>query len=345
MAACTIYQISSTGKMTVLNTLEEGLEHLAGNGYLWVEAVQPDRYEFEDIARKLGLHPLAVEDCFNENLVPKMEDYPDITFFIFNSFRYRKEDLNLQEINLFIGRKLLVTVCGYNSEVPEAMADMAKIVRQNPETIKGGPSYLMYLILDRLVDHKFTAIETMEDELDEMEDLVLDSPDSFQIPGLVRIRQQLLQIRKSLFHEREILVKICRKDCPFIAEKTLFHFRDIYDHLNKFFELTETFREMVATQMELFMSVQNYRMTRTSNETNTFIKRLTLITTIFMPLTLLAGIGGMSEYSMMTGPTHWRWAYPLFLVGMVLVGYITYLVLMWFDRRRNKSERRRLEIN
>ena len=101
MGACTFYLINSTGKLTVLNSLEEGLAHLPGNGYLWVDAVQPEREEFEKIAGTLGLHPLAVEDCFNDNLVPKMEDYPDFAFFIFNSFN----DLALSSIKTLLRKK------------------------------------------------------------------------------------------------------------------------------------------------------------------------------------------------------------------------------------------------
>ena len=120
-------------------------------------------------------------------------------------------------------------------------------------------------------------------------------------------------LRKSLFHEREILVKICRKDCPFISEKAIFHYRDIYDHLAKFFELTETYRDIVTSLMEMYLSMLNNLMAKVANETNATVRRLTFITTIFMPLTLLAGIGGMSEWSMMTGPENWQIAYPAFL--------------------------------
>ncbi len=127
-----------------------------------------------------------------------------------------------------------------------------------------------------------------------------------------------MSLRKSLFHEREILIKICRKDCPFIAEKAIFHYRDIYDHLAKFFELTESYRDIVTSLMEMYLSMLNNQMTKAANETNVTVRRLTFITTIFMPLTLLAGIGGMSEWSMMTGPENWRIAYPAFLLAMVV---------------------------
>jgi magnesium transporter len=151
-----------------------------------------------------------------------------------------------------------------------------------------------------------------------------------------------LSLRKSLFHEREILVKICRKDCPFISEKAIFHYRDIYDHLAKFFELTESYRDILTSLMEMYLSMLNNQMAKSANDTNATVKRLTFITTIFMPLTLLAGIGGMSEWSMMTGPQNWRIAYPAFLLAMVVIGFINYYLLKWLDKRNLQRNPRTL---
>jgi magnesium transporter len=195
----------------------------------------------------------------------------------------------------------------------------------------------MHIIMDHIVDQKFLAIDSMEDELEEAEEVLLAAPETFNPAELVRLRRYLLTLRKSLFHEREILVKICRMDCPFIGEKAVFHFRDIYDHLAKFLELTETYREVVTSLMELYTSLLNNLMTKASNETNSSVRRLTLITTIFMPLTLLAGIGGMSEWSMMTGPSNWRIAYPLFLLGIFIIGISNY----WLIRRIEKQNKLR----
>ena len=140
-------------------------------------------------------------------------------------------------------------------------------------------------------------------------------------------------LRKSLFHEREILIKICRKDCPFIPDKAIFHYRDIHDHLTIFFELTESYRDIVTSLMEMYLSMLNNQMTKAADQTNMAVRRLTFITTIFMPLTLLARIGGMSEWSMMTGSHNWRIAYPAFLLAMVVIGFFSYRLLKWFEKR------------
>jgi magnesium transporter len=198
---------------------------------------------------------------------------------------------------------------------------------------------LLHVILDHVVDQKFLAIEALEDELDGVEEAMLADVSSFRPAELIRLRRDLLNVRKSLFHEREILVKICRKDCPYITDKAIFHYRDIYDHLATFFELTESYRDIVTSLMETYLSLLNNQMTIAANETNATVRRLTFITTIFMPLTLLAGIGGMSEWSMMTGPENWRIAYPAFLLAMVVIGFVNYYFLMWSERRRLRRKK------
>jgi len=189
------------------------------------------------------------------------------------------------------------------------------------------------------VDHKFAAIETLQDAIDTAEEEILKDPGAFRPDLLMRLRRELLTLRKSLFHEREILVKVCRRDCPYISEKAIYHFRDIYDHLTRFFETTEIHREMITSLMELNLSMINHQIALVGNRTNRSVRRLTVINTIFMPLTLLAGIGGMSEWSMMTGPQNWKIAYPLFLVILVVVGGINWVLLKWFDERASKARK------
>ena len=127
-------------------------------------------------------------------------------------------------------------------------------------------------------------------------------------------------------------------DCPYVSEKAIVHFRDIYDHLAKFFELTETYREIETSLMELYTSLLNNLMTKMSNDTNSSVRRLTLIATIFMPLTLIASIGGMSEWSMMTGTSNWKIAYPFFLLGMVVIGVVNYYLIKRLENKRNSRQ-------
>jgi magnesium transporter len=334
MSESRFYHISPKGKLSGVTTIDAALAAAKDGGFLWLDYCQPTNEELSRLVEPLGIHPLSIEDCFDENQIPKIEDFPGNIFIIFNTFNYSNKKLSIGEIDLFIGANFLVSVSQRNSNSSWLLDRIEHNVEMDIESARRGPAFLMHVILDHVVDLKFVAIEAMEDELDAREEEMLADVSNFNPAELSRLRRDLLNLRKSLFHEREILVKICRKDYPFISEEAIFHYRDIYDHLAKFFELTETYREIVTSLMEMYLSLLNNKMTKTANETNVIVRRLTLITTIFMPLTLLAGIGGMSEWSMMTEPANWKIAYPAFLLAMVVIGFSNYRLIKWFEKKR-----------
>ena len=327
------YHFSKTGLFYGINSLEDAISASKEGGYIWLNYYKPEKAELLALVDKMGIHPLSVEDCMDDKQVPKIEHFADNTFVIFNAFHYSKKILLIDEINIFIGKNFLITVSGHNSDERKPLAELDKIIPGDPGNLRLGPAALLHRILDHIVDQKFNAFETLEDELEEAEDMILENPASFDPSELMRIRKCLQVLRKSLFHEREILVKIYRLDCPFITEKTVAHFRDIYDHLAKFFELAETYREIVTSLMELYTSLQNNLMTRSANETNASVRRLTLIATVFMPLTLIASIGGMSEWTMMTGPENWKFSYPLFILAMGIIAVVNYIVIRRIEKK------------
>jgi len=335
MSESQFYHFTSSGLFYGLKTSGEAISALNEEGFIWMNYYNPPMEVLHALVDSIGIHPLSVEDCLDNSQVPKIEHFPGNTFIIFNAFCYHEKKLHIDEVDLFVGKNFLITVSGINSENRKPLNQIVKIVENDPGLAKEGPAFLLHVVLDYVVDEKYKAFEALEDELEIAEDEVIDSPEDFKVSELLRLRKDLVNLRKSLFHEREILVKICRMDCPFIPDKAIFHFRDIYDHLAKFFELTESYREIVTSLMELYTSLLNNLMTKVSNKTNTSVRRLTLITTIFMPLTLVAGIGGMSEWTMMTGQSHWKIAYPLFILGLAIIGVINYFLI----RRLEKGTR------
>ena len=332
MSESRFYHISRDGKVVPVDSVSDVLAAVKGGGTMWLDFYQPTKSELMALVDPLGLHPLAIEDCTDDNQVSKIEDFDHNTFILFNALSYADRKLSVDEVGLFIGDNFLVTISGHASEARRPLADIDRVVAREIENARKGPAFLMHVILDHVVDHKAAAIEALEDELDAAEETMMADPSGFDPSDLLRLRRDLLNLRKSFFHEREILVKICRKDCRFIQDKAIVHYRDIYDHLSKFLELTEAYREIVTTLMEIYLSLLNNRMAKTANDTNATVRRLTFITTIFMPLTLLAGIGGMSEWSMMTGPDNWKIAYPFFMIAMGVIGVASYHWLKRIDR-------------
>ena len=332
------YVLQKSIGLTSFPNLEEAIEAAKRGGVLWLNYCDPTKEELTSISIPLDIHPLVIEDCLDENQIPKMDDYPHNTFILFDSFSYINNTLAVHEVDLIIGENYLVTVSGTDSNGKHVLAGVERLVEQDILAASQGPSFIAHNIIDNIVDQKFIIIDALEEELNRFEDIILDDHTKFKPAELVKLRRELLAVRKSIFHEREILIKITRKDSPHIPGKAIIYYRDIYDHLTKFFELTESARDLVTSLMEMYLSILNNRLTSAANETNFSVRRLTVITTIFMPLTLLAGIGGMSEYSMMTGPQNWRIAYLAFLAAMIVLGAVNYIFIRWLEKRRTKKD-------
>ncbi|MCE5344826.1 MAG: magnesium transporter CorA family protein [Bacteroidales bacterium] len=331
------YHFSPKGLFYGVDTVKDAIDVSKEGGFIWLNFYQPSKEELSSLTKTIGIHPLSVEDCLDENQVPKIEYFTNNTFIIFNAFTYIEKTLYVDEINLFIGKNFLITVSGHNSGARNPLNNIYTIVENGLTNAAAGPDFMMHIVLDYLVDQKYQAFDDMENELEEAEELLIDNVEKFQPMQLILMRKNLMFLRKSLFHESEILVKICRMDCPFITEKAIVHYRDIYDHLAKFFELTETYREIETSLMELYTSLLNNLMTKMSNDTNSSVRRLTLIATIFMPLTLIASIGGMSEWSMMTGPSNWKITYPLFILAMSVIAVINYFLIRRIEKKNESG--------
>jgi len=334
------FHVSPTGAVTSLASLADTLAARAGGGYVWLDYVNPTRDDLAALIEPLGLHPLAIEDCLDEDQVPKMEEYPGHTFLLFNRFGREGQDLTIEEVNYFVGPSFLVSVAAH-ARTPVRHDRLEKALAIEQVAVGRGPDYLLHMCLDAIVDGTLPAIEALQDDLDHTEELTLTRERDAVDPGdLLDLRRNLLALRKSLFHEREVLMKICRGDSPNLTQTSLFHFRDIYDHVVKFAEEIEECRDMIATLLEVQLALANNRLALVGNRTNHAVRRLTFITTVFMPLSFLAGVGGMSEWSMMTGPHNWRIAYPAFLIAMASVGAASYWILKWLDRRATTRDGR-----
>ena len=344
MSESKYYHFSPAGLFYGIKSLAETVTALREGGFIWLNYYKPEKEDLNVLIDLIGIHPLSVEDCFDDKQVPKIEHFQNNSFVLFNAFSYQDQNLYTDEVNLFIGKNFLITVSGHNSDDRKPLKNIEELVEHDNSNAKSSPAMLMHKVLDFLVDQKYDAFDTMEDELEVAEDTLIDNVAEFQPMQLIYMRRNLVMLRKSLYHEREILVKINRLDCPFIPEKVLFAYRDIYDHLAKFFELTETYREIETSLMELYTSLLNNKMTKMSNETNASVRRLTMITTIFMPLTLIASIGGMSEWTMMTGGEgNWKTAYFLLVVGMAVIGGVNYFFIKGLERGIFYSKKRKLD--
>ena len=330
------YFIRSDGVMDALNNLEEGLGLLDAKtpGYLWLDYYRPTPENLELLTEHFQIHYLSLEDCLDDEQIPKINEFDNYVQVLFNKFKRAEKNVFIEEINLFAGSNFLITVEKNNGQPDAQDKTYRELMRDELRKAKLGTAFALQVFLDYLVDSKFDVIEAVGDELVRLEDIMTADHQNFDQSALQKARQSLMGLRKSLFHEREVLVKITRNDIDLIADSAIPHFNDIYDHITKYFELTEIYREMVTNLIQTNLAMINNDIAIAANDTNLSVKRLTVITTVFMPLTLLAGIFGMSEWTMMTGENHWKLAYPAFFVLMLLIALINYLFIKRSDRKK-----------
>lgn len=337
MATAHFFYFNGKGIRAEFETLDQALKARQGGGFVWLAFTAPDRDELSFITQKLPIHPLSIEDCFDMDQIPKIDIFPEYTSILFNDFSFEGNSLLISEINLFLGDDFLITVTRERTDEHYPLETILEELEQDTAFsathTHQGPSYVMHVILDHIVDAKFHAVESVEDEIIAFEDCIVTGDRVINLGELQCARRNLINMRKSLFHEREVFARMCRRDSKFIPESAIIFYSDIYDHLTKFVETVETNREMVTSLVQMNLSISNNAMTEAANKTNRSVSRLTLITTIFMPLTLIAGIGGMSEWSMMTGPDNWKISYPILLGGMTVIGVINLFVLKWINKK------------
>ena len=316
------------GAMRVMGDVAEAVQSLSEAGFVWFDVHNPTAEELAPLGPALNLHPLSLEDCVDESQIPKLDTFPTYSLLIFNRYRLADGALTISEVNVILGERFVVTVHGRGGE-DGALGNIEERIRRAMPAIQQGPAFLMHAVLDLLVDGKFEVVEALQEGVDAAEEAVLSDLAPFEPEAVLTIRRQLLELRRSLYYEREVLIKLCRRDSSFVPETAIYPLRDVYDHLAKLFEVMEISREMITSVMDLHFAIQNNQLTVAANRINHLMSRLSVIMTVFMPLTLLAGIGGMSEWTMMTGARNWPIAYSLFLLAMVVIGGLNLLVLRW----------------
>ncbi len=330
--------VDEAGELSLVSSIHDARNAVRDGGYMWLDFCDPKKEDLEPLITELNLHPLSIEDSLNEEQLPKLDLFPNYSFMIFNIFEISSEEVLAHELDLAVGKDFVISVTHRDSQNRPFLQGMERLVERESQKVRNGPSFLLHLLIDTVVDRKFLAIDRIETKLDSDEDEILKGSPDYDLSRLLDSRRDLMTIRKSVFYEREVLSKLIRQDSPFVAEKSLVFFRDVYDHLSRYYEISETARDQVTSLMEIHLSLISNRMAATSNRTNAIMRRLTLISSIFMPLTLISGIGGMSEYTMMVGQDNWRIGYLVLLVLMVVVAIINFLLLRRMERNLRKEE-------
>lgn len=286
----------------------------------------------EDVLNQLGavfkLHPLVLEDVVNVPQRPKVEEYEDQLLFIARMVILRRSGsgFHTEQVSFILGRHYLLTV----QEEPER--DCFNAIRERIRLSKGTirkhqADHLMYTLLDAIIDGFFPILESYGEEIEELEDEVVSNPTHQTLEKIHKIKRELLTLRRSIWPQRDAINSLIRDGSDLISDEVRIYLRDCYDHAVQVLDMVETYRELASSLMDVYLS-------SVSNKMNEVMKFLTIVSTIFIPLTFVAGVYGMNfnpEKSPLNMPElNWYWGYPVCLIFMAAIAVC---LIIFFKRR------------
>jgi len=294
-------------------------------GTTWVRA---DGADIDTVAEAFGLHPLTVEDVRND-VRPKSEEFADHTFLLMRDGDLRRgdqpfeEEIDDQPVGLYVGDDWLVTLSPTSIPAVETVWELA--LAGEGRLLQRGPDFAAYRVIDLLVEEYFVILDDIETQLETVEEEVLESTGIETLERLNAVRRDLLAFRRLAWPAREAVSAFASGRPDQVREGTEKYYRDVYDQLVQAVDLTETYRDLASGARDIYLNTL-------SQSTNQVTKALTVVATIFIPLTFVAGVYGMnftgSPYNM--PELEWTYGYPSVMLGMALVG----LVLVATFRRR-----------
>lgn len=269
-----------------------------------------------------GLHPLIVEDIMNTDQRPKCEDFDAYYYVVLKMLHCNGKDGEIisEQVSLILGSNFVISFQERAGDIFRGIMDR---VRMNKGRIrKMGADYLAYCLLDAIVDNYFIIMETLGEKIESLEDELVSNPTPKVLRTIYHLKRNMILLRRSVWPLREVIGGLERGGSLLMRESTRIYLRDIYDHTIHIIDTLETFREMIAGMLEIYLS-------SISNRVNAVIKVLTMIATIFMPLTFIAGIYGMNFKYL--PELEWRWGYPMVLLIMACV---TATMVYFFKKKK-----------
>jgi len=276
----------------------------------------------EKIGNHFGLHPLLLEDIVNTEQRPKIEDHGDHLFMVLKLLRYDDNigEVQAEQLSLVIGANFVIS---FQERVGDFFDPVRERIRQGKGRIrKLKADYLAYALVDAAVDHYFVILEKLGERIEGMEGELVADPKPEKLQEIHALRRELIYLRKSVWPLREVISNLEREESSLIHDSTAVFLRDLYDHTIQVIDTVETFRDMVGGLLDTYLS-------SVSNRMNEVMKVLTLIATIFIPLTFIAGIYGMNFEFM--PELKWSWGYPV--VWLIMV-FVVIAMIVYFKRKR-----------
>ena len=287
-------------------------------GLLWLDLDDPMSKSLDELGERYGFHELAIEDCRHGIQPAKIDYYDGYHFIIINTTHYTDHpcEMALREIDVFIGPEFIVTV---HFGASAAVADVEHRIVSGAKTLSH-PDEVLHSVIDTVVDRYLPTLDSVGDTIDRIEDDLLIHPDVKLLETIFELKRGMLQFRRAVASQRELLNVLIRDSSPLIRKEMHIYFRDVYDHAVRAMDLVETYRDLMGGALDIYL-------TQMANRTNDIVKALTILATIMLPLTLVTGYYGMNfEYFPLLKDPNGIWYVTAGLLAIVvsMLGYFKY---------------------
>ena len=318
--------LSSDGKLRAdLDKIDLAFALHDTAGFLWVDFEAESAQACEPVLlNTFGFHPLAVDDALEESHVPKLDDWGEYLYIVMHAAAIQPGNFDIVslEMDIFLGRNFIVT---HHDQPIESINHIWTLVQRDQRHIKGGVDHVMYLLTDDIATHYMDLVEALDDKIDEIEAEIFDRPKRDTVEKVFTIKRAVLYLRRIVAPQREVLNRLARDDIEMIDAKDRVYFRDVYDHYVRLYDIIEGVRDLVSGTLDTYLSVTNNRM-------NDIMKTLTVITTLFMPISFLSGFFGMNFFQPSYPLDIWT-GLPAFIISMVIFILTPVSMFLWIRRR------------
>jgi magnesium transporter len=300
-------------------------------GLLWVDIQGPDEHAGTHLENWLcehfHFHALAVEDALRQTHVPKVDDWGEYLYIVFHVARIVPETdaLELRELDIFLGKNYLITY--HTVPLPILDEDRQSIERDPRDRLRQGPDHLLVRFLELAIDQSLKVIENLDEQVDDIQNAVIDNATPRNLKTIFRIKRSAIQLHKILSPQREVLNRLARDPYQPIQPKHRVYFRDLYDHVVRIHDISESLRDLISGTLETYLSV-------VANRTNDIMKTLTIVTVMFMPMTFIVGFFGMNFFGDTLAITRPLPKGLLFWVSIAIMAISPCFI--WIYARRNK---------
>lgn len=303
-------------------------ERLNQDHLTWLRVTgRPDADWMQRFGELIGLHPLALEDVLNGGQRSKLEPYDGQLFMVMNVPEIEQDLIQVHQLYLFWHERYLVT---FYAGAQDPFEPLLKRLRAPGTRLRShGLDYLAYSVLDLAVDKAFPALEALGNELEALEERMIHTPDQSVLHAIHKLKRQTILLRRSVWPQRDVVNQLLRDETEWVSKPVQLYLRDCYDHTVQIMDLVDSYRDASAILHDLYLSSASMRM-------NEIMRVLTVIATIFIPMTFIAGVYGMNFAGQSNSPwampeLRWYFGYPL---AWLLFVSIAVVMLVWFRRKR-----------